>query len=57
MKLGNDLREKIKFLLLEDIFEDLTSPFKKDIKIFNNKRLDKEIDKVINLARQIYIKK
>ncbi len=55
LKLGNDLKEKIKRLLLEDIFDDLTSPFKKDIKIFKNKRLDKSIDKVIYIARKIYI--
>jgi len=56
MKLGNNLKEKIKRLLLDDIFDDLTSSFKKDIKIFNNKRLENSIDKVINLARRIYTK-
>ena len=54
MKFGSDSREKIKRLLLDDIFEDLCSPFKKDIKIFNNKRLENAIDKTIYVARKIY---
>jgi len=57
MKLGNDLMKKIKGLLLDDIFEDLCSPYKKDIKIFNNKRLEKQIDKTILIAREIYTRK
>ena len=54
MKLGNDLREKIKRLLLNDVFDDLCSPQKKDISIFNNSKLERAIDKVIYLARHIY---
>ena len=54
MKLGNNLREKIKQLLLDDIFNDLCSPFKKDIKIFRNRKLNKTIDKAIDMAREIY---
>lgn len=56
MKLGNDLKRKIKRLLLDDIFEDLTSLHKKDISIFNIKKLDKKIDEVIGLARRLYTK-
>jgi len=56
MKLENDLMKRIKKLLLDDIFDDLCSPYKKDIKIFNNKKLEKQIDKVILIAREIYTK-
>ena len=55
MKKGNDLREKIKKLLLDDIQEDLDCTFQPDLELFkNHKKLNKTIDHTIFIARVIF---